>query len=56
MQLPDGVRLGAIVRGKKVIMPNGGSIIKAGDRVVMFAKSSAVKQVEQLFRVSIDYF
>lgn len=56
VHLPDGVRLGAIVRGDKVIMPNGGSIIQAGDRVVMFAKASAVKQVEQLFRVSIDYF
>ncbi|MCJ8322359.1 MAG: Trk system potassium transporter TrkA [Rhizobiales bacterium] len=56
VHLPDGVRLGAIVRGDKIIMPNGGSIIQAGDRVVMFAKAGAVKQVEQLFRVSIDYF
>lgn len=56
VDLPDGVRLGAIVRGKEIIVPNGDTVVKAGDKVVVFAVSSAVKQVEQLFRVSIDFF
>ncbi len=56
VELPDGVRLGMIVRNGKMIMPNGDLVINAGDRVVVFAIASAVKQVEQLFRVSIDFF
>jgi trk system potassium uptake protein TrkA len=30
--------------------------IKAGDRVVIFALAEAIRKVEQLFRVSLDYF
>ncbi|MGL1920152.1 MAG: Trk system potassium transporter TrkA [Hyphomicrobiales bacterium] len=56
VNLPEGVRIGAIVRDGKVMMPNGDLIINAGDRVVIFAMASAVRQVEQLFRVSIDFF
>ncbi len=56
VELPEGVRIGAIVRSDNVIMPNGDLVIQAGDKVVMFAIASAVKQVELLFRVSIDFF
>ncbi|NRA87685.1 MAG: Trk system potassium transporter TrkA [Rhizobiales bacterium] len=56
IDLPDDVRIGAIVRDGKNIVPNGDAIIKTGDRVVVYAAASAIKQVEQLFRVSIDFF
>ncbi|NTF32144.1 Trk system potassium transporter TrkA [Rhizobium skierniewicense] len=56
MELPDGVRIGVIYRDKTVIRPDGGTKIKARDRVVLFASSDAVREVEQLFRVSIQYF
>lgn len=56
LDLPDGVRIGAIYRGEAVIRPNGDTRIKARDRVVLFAAAEAVRHVEQLFRVSIQYF
>ncbi|MDX3929392.1 MAG: Trk system potassium transporter TrkA [Shinella sp.] len=56
IELPDGVRIGAIYRDKAVIRPDGSTKIKAKDRVVLFAAASAVRHVEQLFRVSIQYF
>lgn len=52
----DGIRIGAIIRGNQVIMPTGSSRIEAGDLVIVFALSANVRQVEQMFRVSIDYF
>ena len=56
LDLPDGIRIGAIYRGEEVIRPHGDLKIKAHDRVILFAAASAVRHVEQLFRVSIQYF
>lgn len=55
-ELPDGVRLGAIVRDGEIIMPTGNSEIKAKDRVVLFALSEQVHKLQHLFRVSLEYF
>ena len=56
LDLPDGIRVGAVYRDKQVIMPNGDLQIRAKDRIVMFAVSERVKQVEQMFRVSLEFF
>ncbi len=54
--LPDGVMIGAVYRDGKVAMPNSRTVIKPGDRIVLMALKDYVKDVEQMFRVSIDYF
>lgn len=56
LELPDGIRIGAIYRDGAVIRPSGDTKIKAKDRVVLFSTAEAVKNVEQMFRVSIQYF
>ncbi len=56
LELPDGVRIGAVYREKVVIRPDGDTRIKAKDRVVIFATLDAVKHVEQMFRVSLEFF
>jgi trk system potassium uptake protein TrkA len=56
LELPDGMRFGAIFRDGAVIKPNGSLRIKPKDRVVIFALASTVKQVEQMFRVSLEFF
>ncbi|WP_420392798.1 Trk system potassium transporter TrkA [Acuticoccus sp.] len=56
LELPNGVRVGAIVRRGKAIEVNGDTQIVARDRVVMFALSEKVHQVEQMFRVSLEFF
>ncbi len=55
-ELPAGIRIGAIYRNGQVIKPSGSVRIKPNDRIVMFALANAVKQVEQLFRVSLEFF
>ncbi len=52
----DGIRFGAIIRGNDVILPTGDMRIEAGDFIIVMALSNAVRTVEQMFRVSIDFF
>ena len=56
LELPTGIRIGAVYREGKVILPTGDTRIQAHDRVVIFALASAVRQVEQMFRVSLEFF
>ncbi len=55
-ELPDGLRIGAIVRNGEVIIPTGDSEIRPKDRVVMFALRDKIEEIQHLFRVSIEYF
>jgi trk system potassium uptake protein TrkA len=56
LDLPDGMRIGAVYRDGSVVRPSGSLRIKAKDRVVIFVLDKAVKQVEQMFRVSLEFF
>jgi len=48
--------IGAIARGKTILMARGDTVIQKGDRVVLFALADAVKQVEKLFAVRLEFF
>lgn len=56
LDLFDGMRIGAVVRAGRVLLPRGDTVVQARDRVVMFALADRVKRVEQLFRVSLEFF
>jgi len=56
LDLPDGVRIGAVYRDGEFVKPSGALKIKPKDRVIIFALEGAVKQVEQMFRVSLEFF
>jgi len=56
LDLPDGMRIGAIRRRDKIIIPRGDTVVESHDRIVIFATKQQVHEVEQLFRVSLDYF
>ncbi|RMF02985.1 MAG: Trk system potassium transporter TrkA, partial [Alphaproteobacteria bacterium] len=56
LDLPEGLRIGAIIRDGEVIKPDGETQIMAHDRVVMFVIAESVKEVEQMFRVSLEFF
>jgi trk system potassium uptake protein TrkA len=56
LDLFDGMRIGAVIRGNKILLPRGDTIIHARDRVVLFALADKVKRVEQMFRVSLEFF
>ena len=50
--LPDEIRVGAILRGEEVIIPRSNFIFKKEDIVVLLAKKDFLKIVENMFRVS----
>ncbi len=56
LDILDGVRLGAIYRNGKVLIPRGDTQVLPHDRVVMCAVAESVRRVEQMFRVSLDFF
>lgn len=55
-ELPEGVRIGAIVRDDKVIIPRGDTAIRPHDKVIVFALKAEALTLQQLFRVSLEYF
>ena len=56
LNLPDDIRIGAVYRDGKVIVPDGGTQIAARDRVIIFATAEHVHEVEHMFRVSLEFF
>ena len=56
IKLPSGVLLGAIVREDEVIIPRGDTFVQAKDRVILFATAEAVKKVEKIFAVRLEFF
>ncbi len=56
LHLARSVLIGLVVRGEEVIAPRADTVIQPGDRVILVARSDAVKRVEQLFAVRVDYF
>lgn len=56
INLPNGILVGAVVRGRDVLIPRGSTIIKEGDRVIMFAVHGMVKKVEKMFSVALGFF
>lgn len=53
---PEGVLVGAVMKGERVVKPTGDLRIEAGDVVALFTMSSDVPEVERLLQVSIDFF
>lgn len=56
INLPQGVLIGAIVRDGQVISPRGNTVVQAGDRVILFAAAEAVRKVEKMFSVQLEFF
>ena len=50
--LPDDIRIGAILREEKVIIPRSNFVFQKDDRVVFLAKKDSISIVESIFRIS----
>jgi len=50
--LPDEIRVGAILRGEEVVIPRSNFVFKKEDIVVLLAKKDFLHVVENLFRIS----
>ena len=50
--LPEEIRIGAILRDDKVIIPRSDFVFQKEDRVVFLAKKDSISVVENIFRIS----
>ena len=50
--LPEEIRIGAVLRNKKVIIPKSDFIFQKDDQIVLIVKKDTVGVVENLFRLS----
>ncbi len=55
--LPEGVTVGAIVRGEQVIVGGDEIVVRGGDHVILFlVDKSRIRAVERLFQVGLSFF
>ncbi len=54
--LPEGVTIGALVRGKEVLIAHDDLLVESGDQVILFlVDKRRIREVEQLFSVGITF-
>jgi trk system potassium uptake protein len=53
---PEGVLVGAVMKGEKVLKPTGDLRVEEGDVIALFAMTKDVPEVERLLQVSVDFF
>ncbi|NYT72554.1 Trk system potassium transporter TrkA, partial [Halomonas sp. QX-2] len=57
IDLPEGTTIGAIVRGKEVIIAHGDVMVESGDHVILFViDKRRIRDVERLFQVGLTFF
>ena len=49
--LPDGIKIGLIVRDNDIIIPDKNSIIEVGDQVIFIAMSNEITKAEEIFQI-----
>jgi len=56
LSFPKGAILVCIIRNEHIMIPTGDSIIKPGDRIILFSVKQAVKKLEKLLTVKLEFF
>jgi trk system potassium uptake protein TrkA len=55
-EFPEGVLVGAVMKGDKVLKPTGDLRMEEGDVIALFSMAKDVPEVERLLQVSVDFF
>ncbi|MEM9716564.1 MAG: Trk system potassium transporter TrkA [Pseudomonadota bacterium] len=56
LDFPDSARIVAVKKGNDVLRPTAEMRLEEGDLAVVFAMADAVRTVEAMFQVSVDFF
>jgi trk system potassium uptake protein TrkA len=54
--LPKGVLVTGIIRGERVMIPSGKSVINPSDRIIIFAKKQAIPKLDKILTIKTDYY
>jgi len=55
IEFPEGVLVGGVMKGDKVLKPTGDLRLESGDVIAIFSMAKDVREVERLLQVSIDF-
>ena len=53
--LPDGIKIGIIIRNKDIIIPDKNTKIEIGDNVIFITMSKDVSRAEEIFKIREAY-
>jgi len=53
--IPEGIKIGLIVRNKNVIVPKKDTIFNLNDKVILLSNRENLSKIEELFKIS-PYF
>ncbi len=56
IEFPEGVLVGGVMKGERMLKPTGDLRLDSGDVIAIFAMAKDVREVERLLQVSIDFF
>jgi trk system potassium uptake protein len=56
VEFPEGVLVGGLMKGDRVLKPTADLRMEAGDVVVLFAMAKDVPELQRLLQVSVDFF
>jgi len=56
LKLPENTVIGAIIRGDEVIIPDGETMVEPNDHVLLITQGNALREVEKLFEVGLEFF
>ena len=57
LSLPESIIIGALVRGREVLLANEDFVIETGDHVIIFVlQKSDISKIEKMFQVSVGFF
>ncbi len=56
IHMPKGALLVCIIRNGDIIIPAGDSVVKPGDQIIVFTVKQAVKKMEKLLTVKLEFF
>jgi trk system potassium uptake protein TrkA len=57
VEMPEGVSIGAVLRGSQVIIAHHDTVIEAGDHLILFVPNKRmIPKVEKLFQVGFGFF
>lgn len=48
-RIPSNILIGALLRGDELIIPDGDTLLQAGDRAVIFTLPSSIKKISKIF-------
>jgi trk system potassium uptake protein TrkA len=54
--MPKGALLVCIIRNGDIIIPTGESVVTPGDQIIVFTVKQALKKMEKLLTVKLEFF